>query len=850
MKNTVDEKFGAAITVSVPTSDSESGKQNVAGPPILESASACLTVEGSNSAKSEDAQLHADFSSNNYHLLEKLGSGGMGTVYKARRSGVDKTLAVKKLNAKLSADESSVKRFEQEAKSASFLTHPNLVSVYDFGRDSRGEPYIVMDFVDGESLAEVLRREKQLEVLRFIRIMVQVCDALEHAHTKQIIHRDLKPNNILLVPNEDGSDFVKLVDFGIARVLPQAASENQRLTQTGDVVGSPVYMSPEQCVGDDLDGRSDIYALGCVMYECLVGRPPFLGDNVVQTILNHLKGNPPAFDKAGRSGLTNGLESLVLKCLAKSPTERFQSMKELRDALEVFDDSTSPARKQLIRRIHWNQAARKNLARCDRMFPLAVMLLAAILMPTCWHFWYESADAELQSALQAAEVAAGHGELAVAELSWSKAAGIANQMFKSPVEQATIRLKLANMHSAIGECDRAIPIYQRCLQLLGNSREGLPLKIELLPNLISDMNRSSQLQVAQEHDALRKRGVAQNKAGNFVAAIPLLNPASQDRENNSSLDLAQAYEALAEPCGAEDKLSFLHYARYYASTVPLRQPKVVANLEAKIDATIRAMDMDPSSLVVRQQLLTEEFNGGDVVGYSQEAEIYERILDHAGQKELLELQVTQHLVNPYKQVEKPKPREAQVARHMADAYLKPAIALPPNTRPLIDNLLASAERTGLSNARFSAYWLEQLSLLSLNGERMSDAEKYARKALAVREEKDLDNAESNAIQFQKYRAEVNLLQAVAAQNRFSEVAMIADTAIPHTRQCRDLSPERYVKEYIDAVIAYHKIGQHQIARELMNELYLNIKDETDGAYPYAGRSDGPIPSPDATRIRK
>ena len=268
-----------------------------------------------------------------FAVLSRIGEGGMGTVYKVRDTVDNKEYAIKVLRPELAADEPSIKRFEQEVKAASLLSHPNLVAVHNFGRDRHNAPYMVMDFIDGENLSDVLAAQRIISVKRAIGIMYQVCEALIHTHSKGIIHRDLKPSNIILTTDANGDEEVKLVDFGIAKVIPSVQQQTQNLTQSGEIFGSPYYMSPEQCTGKALDARSDIYSLGCVMYECLCGHPPFSGENVIQTILQHILDQPPDLAVAENTAITADLHDLVMKCLRKEPQDRYAGAAELMNDL-------------------------------------------------------------------------------------------------------------------------------------------------------------------------------------------------------------------------------------------------------------------------------------------------------------------------------------------------------------------------------------------------------------------------------------------------------------------------------------------------------------------------------------
>jgi serine/threonine protein kinase/tetratricopeptide (TPR) repeat protein len=271
-----------------------------------------------------------------YEMLSRVGEGGMSVVYKARHRYMDRIVAVKLLNNQLVGDPIAVQRFAQESKAASSLTHQNIVAVHDFGFTDAGQAYFVMDYIDGESLADVLDRERRLPLDRAVNIFVQICDGLQEAHRAGLIHRDLKPSNVVLLQGESGLPQVKIVDFGLAKFLPRDDDDKPRLrlTQTGEVYGSPIYMSPEQCQGLQLDARSDIYSLGCLMYETLAGLPPFDGDNFVAVAVKHINSAPPAMNEVEPTAMVpDAVSEVVMKCLLKEPENRFQSAAEVRQAL-------------------------------------------------------------------------------------------------------------------------------------------------------------------------------------------------------------------------------------------------------------------------------------------------------------------------------------------------------------------------------------------------------------------------------------------------------------------------------------------------------------------------------------
>lgn len=272
--------------------------------------------------------------SNQYEFISEIGSGGMGVIYKARHIALNQTVAIKRLHNNR-IDEVSVRRFQQEAKAVTALDHPSIVRVRDFGVSESGQPHMVLDFIEGDTLSKSIQKTAGLPVEESLDIFIQACDALEHAHSRGVLHRDLKPSNIMLVPRIAGAPLVKIVDFGIAKINhPEIESGIMNLTQTGEVFGSPLYMSPEQASGAKLDKRSDIYSFGCVMFETLTGTPPFVGGSSIETIFRQLNDKAPTL-KEGSLGrdFPLELETIVAKALEKKPDDRFQSMAELKHQL-------------------------------------------------------------------------------------------------------------------------------------------------------------------------------------------------------------------------------------------------------------------------------------------------------------------------------------------------------------------------------------------------------------------------------------------------------------------------------------------------------------------------------------
>ena len=298
--------------------------------------------QGERKTRSDAKEDLPQFPEAHFKLMEILGEGGMGTVYRVRDENLQLEFAVKVLRPELARDKNLVSRFKKEAEAAAELSHANLATIYKTGECLDGRPYLVMDYVPGPSLATVLQQEGHLLPERALEIFIQICEVVEYAHSKGVIHRDLKPSNVLLV-KEENLERIKLVDFGIARVLPHISGETLKLTTADQVLGSPLYMSPEQCQGDELGRQSDIYSLGCLMYEALTGRVPFLGDNAVKTILKHLNEEPAHLTVHLKSAeLPRGLSPVVLKCLEKTPRDRYQTAHLLQRDLEAIREGKLP----------------------------------------------------------------------------------------------------------------------------------------------------------------------------------------------------------------------------------------------------------------------------------------------------------------------------------------------------------------------------------------------------------------------------------------------------------------------------------------------------------------------------
>ena len=266
-----------------------------------------------------------------YEILSELGQGAMGVVYKAIDPLIERTVAIKTIKLDLSKDEldNFEERFYREAKSAGRLNHPNIVTIYDIGK-SQDSAYMAMEFMEGRLLREILDAHTALSIDKIIEITAQIADGLAYAHENDVVHRDIKPANIMLVRD----DVAKIMDFGIAQ-MPSGAR-----TLAGTVLGSPKYMSPEQIVGKTLDGRTDIFALGVILYEMLTGEPAFDGDNI-NTIMYRIINETPPSPKSIAPRIPEVFNHIIAKALAKDPDERYQSAGEMANALRNYKNTAT-----------------------------------------------------------------------------------------------------------------------------------------------------------------------------------------------------------------------------------------------------------------------------------------------------------------------------------------------------------------------------------------------------------------------------------------------------------------------------------------------------------------------------
>lgn len=286
------------------------------------------------------ADLLGSVVADRYHILKKLGEGGMGTVYLAEHVKMGRKSALKVMNPGMNTDPDAIARFNREASNASRLSHPNICGIYDFGETPDGLIYLAMEFIEGKALTDLIEKDGALPPARAASIVHQTADALQVAHDAGIVHRDLKPDNIMVAKNRDNTDLVKVVDFGIAKA---SSSDAQKVTKTGLVVGTPEYMSPEQLAGDKLDGRSDIYSLGLVAFNCLTGKLPFPSESAQEAMIMRLTDRPRMLSEM-RPDLQwpDALQAVIDKALARDANERYQSAAQFgRDFAAVIADMPS-----------------------------------------------------------------------------------------------------------------------------------------------------------------------------------------------------------------------------------------------------------------------------------------------------------------------------------------------------------------------------------------------------------------------------------------------------------------------------------------------------------------------------
>lgn len=317
-----------------------------------------------------------------YEIVGTIGTGGFGTVYKAWQKQFDRMVAIKLLNTGVLEESDGLMRFEREAKAIAGVQHKNIISFYGYGVWQQS-PYMVMDFIEGTNLHAMMRAEGKLEPLKLARIMKQVCEGLACAHAHGIVHRDLKPTNIMLEPGPDGRDVVKIIDFGLVKLMPGYGVNSQKLTEAGCALGTCNYMSPEQCVGGDTDHRVDLYAVGCILHEAVTGSLPFDGDEAVAVMYQHINDAArPICDYVQPSPVVDALQAVIAKAMAKSSEERYQSANDIVADLDSIIRGESGKLAQAGRSSQRTFIAPQTARSARRKLPLFIAITAA-LMTAC-----------------------------------------------------------------------------------------------------------------------------------------------------------------------------------------------------------------------------------------------------------------------------------------------------------------------------------------------------------------------------------------------------------------------------------------------------------------------------------
>lgn len=290
-----------------------------------------------------------------YKVVEALHDGTGSSIFRAVHELMDKTVAIKMLSPSRAVDTISIKRFQQEAQAASHLSHPGVVTVFDYGFIKEGLPYLVMEYLPGQTMMDVVVQEGPLSVDRFRDLFFKLCKTLAYVHQQGVIHRDLKPSHFVITRYNPDNEYVKrrsnltlvkgdelpvLVDFNLAKLKPSSGKESQMLEQQGEVIGTPLFMSPEHCLTTEIDERSDIYSLGCCMYYALTGTPPFQGTSIIDSMQMHMSSQPNG------DRLPDEVKNIVQQTLEKNPSDRIQTMDELAELLRPTATSNSTESKK------------------------------------------------------------------------------------------------------------------------------------------------------------------------------------------------------------------------------------------------------------------------------------------------------------------------------------------------------------------------------------------------------------------------------------------------------------------------------------------------------------------------
>ena len=601
-----------------------------------------------------------------YRILEPLGRGSMSVVYKGVYEPLDRPVAIKMLKSHLVSDPHQAKRFQREIKTAGSLNHPNIVGILDFGVTEQGVPYLIMDYLDGKSLSEVLEAEERISVSRCIRMFSQAADALAYAHREGVIHRDIKPSNILVMNSADEKDLIKIVDFGIAKIQAPGINMGGQnsangLTSANEVLGTPLYMSPEQSQGRELDGRSDIYSLGCVMYHAITGKPPFVGDTPLDTIRLQISAIPAPIETVRPDlYIPDRLVAAVTKALQKDPRNRYQRMEYVKNELDSQvmrpDSSSVSIRTRRPDESHKMPAVTDEKPELSMRLPIICAALAVVFTigVVGWGFITDvgkkpavikvdlpiPSDDNWHKATLAGQAAFNDGRYADAEESYNEALAEAKKFKQPDPRMATALNNLAYVYYAEDRLDDAQKACNRSLDILKSANPKDPAIADTLSNLsriycaTGDYDQAETagkqaLAMRQKylgpthHDvALSLQGLAELdcKRGNYKKAGEVLNQALSIAEKslgaeNSDVasiehDLGMVYEKQGKYPAAEELFNTALGIREKALGV--QNPAVAdtlcalgtLNFNLKKDAA--AEKMFNTALTIRQKIFGQD----------------------------------------------------------------------------------------------------------------------------------------------------------------------------------------------------------------------------------------------------
>lgn len=432
---------------------------------VIAAQDSLLVCSGSKSERFSVENLAGTVFAQKYEILEMLGKGGMSVVYRARHIVMNKIEAIKILQMPSTADPDSFRRFKLEAQTTSKLNHPNIVTVHDCASEGSW-PYLVMDFVEGKTLAELLAEEGPFSAARFLSIMQQVAAAMAHAHDAGVVHRDLKPSNVMI---SKGAEQVKILDFGIAKLISESSSEAEQLTKTGTILGSIPYMSPEQCSGNAVDRRSDIYSLGCLMYELLSGKKPYQGNSEIETILNHINEAPPAIAAPCLDDKTKKrLELIVLRCLAKRQADRYQSMAEVESELRSVSVKSESGFAAVLGSA-WVLACAKYRAGSKKLFKVVILTIIASLffagMLIAWFHNGEEAARNDHLSGQQQKISLVQDEQPRVEMYKGKTLAQWSNAIENSPDDPSLYFSRGMLHAMRDERSNAIEDYSRAIEL-------------------------------------------------------------------------------------------------------------------------------------------------------------------------------------------------------------------------------------------------------------------------------------------------------------------------------------------------------------------------------------------------